>query len=49
VKRVADENSIPGFLFDLVDRAEAAGATRARKNAGATSVKITPKLLLQNA
>ena len=49
VKRVADENSIPGFLFDLVDRAETAGATRARKNAGATSVKITPKLLLQNA
>ncbi|WP_010339513.1 replication initiator protein A [Sphingobium yanoikuyae] len=49
VKRVADEGSIPGFLFDLVDRAETAGATRARKNAGATSVKITPKLLLQNA
>jgi hypothetical protein len=31
VKRVADENSIPGFLFDLVDRAEAAGATRAKE------------------
>jgi plasmid replication initiation protein len=30
VKRVADENSIPGFLFDL-HRAEAAGATRAKE------------------
>jgi plasmid replication initiation protein len=49
VKRIADESSIPGFLFDLVDRVESAGATRARKNAGATSVKITPKLRLQNA
>ncbi|MBF7015747.1 replication initiator protein A [Novosphingobium sp. HR1a] len=49
VKRIADESSIPGFLFDLVDRAETAGVTRSRKNAGAASVKITPKLLLQNA
>ncbi|MEZ0135974.1 replication initiator protein A [Novosphingobium sp. NRRL B-2648] len=49
LKRIADESSIPGFLFDLVDRAETAGATRSRKNAGAASVKITPKLLLQNA
>ena len=49
VKRVADESSIPGFLFDLVDRADTAGATRARKNAGATSVKITPKQLLKSA
>lgn len=49
VKRVADESSIPGFLFDLVDRADTAGSTRARKNAGATSVKITPKQLLQSA
>lgn len=49
LKRIADESSIPGFLFDLVDRAETAGATRSRKNAGAASVKITPKLLLQKA
>ncbi|MEC3912956.1 replication initiator protein A [Sphingobium sp. CR2-8] len=49
LKRIADESSIPGFLFDLVDRAETAGATRSRKNAGAASVKITPKLLLQSA
>ncbi len=49
LKRIADESSIPGFLFDLVDRAETAGATRSRKNAGAATVKITPKLLLQKA
>lgn len=49
LKRIADESSIPGFLFDLVDRAATAGATRSRKNAGAASVKITPKLLLQSA
>lgn len=49
LKRIADESSIPGFLFDLVDRGETAGATRSRKNAGAASVKITPKLLLQSA
>ena len=49
LKRIADESSIPGFLFELVDRAETAGATRSRKNAGAASVKITPKLLLQSA
>jgi plasmid replication initiation protein len=49
LKRIADESTIPGFFFDLADRPNATGTTRSRKNAGATSVKITPKLLLQNA
>lgn len=49
LKRIADESTIPGFLFDLVDRSDVTGTTRSRKNAGAASVKITPKLLLQNA
>lgn len=49
LKRIADESTIPGFLFDLVDRSDVTGTTRSRKNAGAASVKITPKLLLQSA
>jgi plasmid replication initiation protein len=49
LKRIADESTIPGFLFDLVDRSDVTGTTRSRKNAGAARVKITPKLLLQNA
>jgi plasmid replication initiation protein len=49
LKRIADESTIPGFLFDLVDRSDATAGTRPRKNAGAASVKIMPKLLLQSA
>lgn len=46
LKRIADEDTIPGFTFDLVDVAAATDKTRARRNAGAGRVRITPRPLL---
>ena len=46
LKRIADEDTIPGFTFDLIDVAAAIDKTRARRNAGADRVRITPRPLL---
>ncbi len=46
LKRIADEDTIPGFTFDLIDVAAAIDKTRARRNAGAGRVRITPRPLL---
>jgi plasmid replication initiation protein len=45
LKRIADEDSIPGFTFDLLDNAAATDKGRLRRNAGAVRVKITPRPL----
>ncbi|WCP16179.1 hypothetical protein sphantq_04675 (plasmid) [Sphingobium sp. AntQ-1] len=49
LKRIADEGIVPGFSFELVDSAATSGTSRPRRNAGAASVKITPRTLLQHA
>lgn len=49
LKRIADENSIPGFTFDLLDNASTTDKGRSRRNAGAGRVKITPRPLLATA
>lgn len=49
LKRIADEGIVPGFSFELVDSAATLGTSRPRRNAGAASVKITPRTLLQHA
>lgn len=49
LKRIADENSIPGFTFDLLEHAATSEKGRSRRNAGAGRVKITPRPLLANA
>ncbi|OAH48339.1 RepA family protein [Sphingobium yanoikuyae] len=46
LKRIADEDTIPGFTFDLIDVAAATDKTRVRRNAGAGRVRITPRPLL---
>lgn len=49
LKRIADENSIPGFTFDLLEHATTSEKGRSRRNAGAGRVKITPRPLLASA
>ena len=49
LKRIADEDTIPDFTFDLIDGAAATDKTRARRNAGAGRVRITPRPLLASA
>jgi len=49
LKRIADENSIPGFTFDLLEHAATSEKGRSRRNAGAGRVKITPRPLLASA
>src|SRR3546814_9398182 len=44
-----DENSIPGFTFDLLEHAATSEKGRSRRNAGAGRVKITPRPLLASA
>ena len=46
LKRIADEDVIPGFAFDLLDNPTVAVKGRSRRNAGAARVKITPRPLL---
>jgi plasmid replication initiation protein len=46
LKRIADQDIIPGYTFDLVDAAVISATGRVRRNAGATRVKITPRALL---
>lgn len=43
MKRIADEDVIPGFGFDLVDAPVIPSNGRARRNAGAACVRITPR------
>src|SRR3546814_9806249 len=49
LKRIADENSIPCFTFDLLEHAATSEKGRSRRNAGAGRVKITPRPLLASA
>jgi plasmid replication initiation protein len=49
LKRIADEDVIPGYAFDLVDAPGTPAGGRARRNAGAARVKITPRALLAAA
>lgn len=49
LKRIADEDSIPDFTFDLIDSGAAPDKTPARRNAGAGRVRITPRPLLASA
>ncbi|MAX16365.1 replication initiator protein A [Sphingobium sp.] len=49
LKRIADENSIPGFTFDLLEHVATSEKGRSRRNAGAGRVKITPRPLLASA
>lgn len=49
LKRIADENSIPGFTFDLLEHVATSEKGRSRRNAGAGRVKITPRPLLAGA
>ncbi len=46
LKRIADENTVPDFAFELVAMPSAPTKGRPRRNAGATRVKITPLPLL---
>lgn len=46
LKRIADENAIPDFTFQLVETPTTPTKGRARRNAAATRVKITPSPLL---
>ena len=46
LKRIADEDGIPGFAFDLIEGAPTSDKGRSRRNAGADRVKITPRPLL---
>src|SRR3546814_6483555 len=46
LKRIADENSIPGFTFDLLEHAATSEKGRSRRNAGAGRAKITPRPLV---
>jgi hypothetical protein len=45
LKRIADDNAIPGFAFDLVEPPAWAAKGGSRRNAGADRVKITPQPL----
>ena len=49
LKRIADEDVIPGYAFDLVETAATSPSGRTRRNAGAMRVKITPRALLAAA
>lgn len=49
LKRIADDDAIPGFAFDLIDIAATLPTGRSRRNAGAARVKITPRPLLPSA
>src|SRR3546814_9758802 len=49
LKRIADENSIPGFTFDLLEHAATSEKGRSRRNDGPGRVKITPSPLLASA
>jgi plasmid replication initiation protein len=49
LKRIGDDNAIPGFAFDLVETSASAAKGRSRRNAGADRVKITPRPLLTSA
>jgi hypothetical protein len=49
LKRIADEDVIPGFAFDLVESPVGTPGSRPRRNAGATRVKITPRAQLAAA
>jgi plasmid replication initiation protein len=49
LKRIADEDSIPSFTFDLIESAPTPDKGRSRRNAGAGRVKITPRPLLATA
>ena len=49
LKRIADEDSIPGFTFDLLENTATPEKGRSRRNAGAGRVKITPRPLLASA
>ena len=46
LKRIADEDGIPGFAFGLIEGAPTSDKGRSRRNAGADRVKITPRPLL---
>lgn len=46
LKRIADEDSIPAFKFDLIDLPATSGGGRGRRNAGAERVRIAPQPLL---
>lgn len=46
MKRIADENAIPDFTFELVDDAAEVTGSRPRRKAGATKVRITTTPLL---
>ncbi len=49
LKRIADENGIPGFAFDLIEETATLRNGRSRRNTGAARVKITPRTLLASA
>lgn len=42
LKRIADENAIPGFSFELVDRPATTAGSSGRRGAIVTRVRITP-------
>lgn len=46
LKRIVDENAIPDFTFDLMDGPATPAQGRARRNAGAARVRISPRPLL---
>ena len=49
MKRIADDNAIPDFSFELVDDLADAPAGRTRRKAGAAKVRITPLALLASS
>jgi plasmid replication initiation protein len=49
MKRIADDNAIPDFSFELVDDVVEAPVGRARRKAGAARVRITPLALLASS
>jgi len=49
MKRIADDNAIPDFSFELVDDQAEVPKGRARRKAGATRVRITPLALLASS
>ena len=49
MKRIADDNAIPDFSFELVDDRVEAPLGRARRKAGAATVRITPLALLTSS
>ena len=46
MKRIVDEDAIPGFAFDLVEGLTTTSTNRVRRNAGADQVRIRPRPLL---